>query len=225
MNQEIGMWIRLVSAVAGVSAFGMLTGIAAAYHPGRLLLQTYEEFARHIKERKGILLDYQKIQGFLCQNGASFHYGSWIEPIRYMALRLVTAGLCLLAGSSQGIGWGCGAMLVGFWLPGMMLTYLNSRDNERMLPELKLVYHALAIQMKAGVYVTDALAECYGSVQEPRLREALLELSGDIVMKADIEESLERFRGKFNNQYVDSLCITILQALESGQAVELLKDT
>ncbi len=102
--------------------------------------------------------------------------------------------------------------------------YLNGRDNEKLLPELKLVYHALEIQIRAGVYVTDALAECYGSVQQERLRSALLELAGDIVMKADIYEALDRFQGKFDNRYIDSLCITILQALESGQALELLGD-
>lgn len=87
-----------------------------------------------------------------------------------------------------------------------------------------MVYHALEIQIRAGVYVTDALAECYGSVQEPRLKQALLDLAGDIVMKADIFDAMERFQGKFDNRYIDSLCITILQALESGRAVELLGD-
>ena len=43
-------------------------------------------------------------------------------------------------------------------------------------------------------------------------------------MQADVEKALERFQGKFENRYVDALCITVLQALESGQAVELLSD-
>ena len=93
-----------------------------------------------------------------------------------------------------------------------------------MLTELNLIYSALSIQIRAGVYVTDALAECYGSVSQIRLREALQNLSGDIVMKADLDSALECFQGQFNNRYIDSLCITILQATESGQAVELLGD-
>lgn len=43
-------------------------------------------------------------------------------------------------------------------------------------------------------------------------------------MKADIYEALDRFQNRFDNRYVDSLCITILQALESGQALALLGD-
>lgn len=218
------MWIRAAAAGVGAAVFCLLTFAAAFYHPGKLLLQTYKEFSQYIKVRGSKMADYQKLERFLRQNGALFHYGMWIEPIRYMALRLIAGAMGLLAGSGRSIGWGIAGMLLLYHVPGWLLVYLNSRDNERMLPELKLVYHALAIQIKAGVYVTDALAECYGSVQEPRLRKALMELSGDIVMKADIEDALERFQGKFNNQYIDSLCITILQALESGQAVELLQD-
>ena len=105
-----------------------------------------------------------------------------------------------------------------------MLSYLNRRDNEKLLPELKLMYHALEIQIRAGIYITDAFAECYGSTRDKRLKQALLELAGYIVMKADIYDSLEKFQGKFDNRYVDSLCITIFQALESGQAIELLRD-
>ena len=100
----------------------------------------------------------------------------------------------------------------------------NKRDNNRMLPEIKLIYHALEIQIKAGVYVTDALTECYGSVRQPRLGQALLDLAGQIVMQSDIYEALDCFQKKFDNRHVDSLCITILQACESGQAVELLGD-
>ena len=147
-----------------------------------------------------------------------------MDSARFLAARLILALLGLLALSGVNVWAGIGGFAGLFFLPVLLLDYLNRRDNERMLPELKLVYHALEIQIQAGVYVTDALSECYGSVQEPRLRKALLDLAGDIVMKADIYEALDRFQSGFDNRYVDSLCITILQALESGQALALLGD-
>lgn len=101
---------------------------------------------------------------------------------------------------------------------------LNAADNNRLLPELKLVYYAIAIQVKSGVYIVDSLAECYGSVREKRLKQALRELSGDLVMKSNVDDALEKLQGKFDNRYIDTLCITILQALESGQAVDVLND-
>ena len=36
--------------------------------------------------------------------------------------------------------------------------------------------------------------------------------------------TLEGFQKKFDNRYVDSLCMIIVQAMESGQSVELLND-
>jgi type II secretory pathway component PulF len=93
-----------------------------------------------------------------------------------------------------------------------------------MLPEIKLIYHGLEIQIRAGVYVTDALTECYAGVQEMRLKQALLDLAGAVTMKADVYDALEHFQSRFDNRYIDALCITLLQAMESGQAVELLAD-
>ena len=139
-------------------------------------------------------------------------------------MRIILAMLGMLALGQMALGYGILAAMLLFFLPGWLLGYLNRQDNIRLLPEIKLIYHALEIQIRAGVYVTDALAECYGSVQERRLQSALLDLAGDIVMKADIYEAMEHFQGKFDNRYIDSLCITILQACESGQAVELLGD-
>lgn len=221
---ELETGIKLMGILCSVLAFGLLVSMSAAYHPGRLLLQTYEVLALSVKTSKNGIFDYQEVKSFLEHNGAVFHYGTWIDPIRYTGLRLVAGVMGILAGISYGlIGCVCCAA-VGYCLPRLLLVYLNSKDNERLLPELKLVYHALAIQIRAGVFVTDALTEVYGSVQEERLRTALLILSGDIVMKADLEDALSRFQSKFDNRYIDALCITILQAMESGQAVDLLGD-
>ena len=56
------------------------------------------------------------------------------------------------------------------------------------------------------------------------LKQALLELAGDLVMRAELEEQLVKFQGKFDNRYIDSLCMILLQAMESGQSVDLLGD-
>lgn len=204
--------------------FLLMVSICREYHPERLVLTTWREFAGFVRKKERESGWYRNTRQWLVKNGAEFHYGKWVEPGKYLALRIVLAMLGLAAAGSVSLEGGVAVAALLFFLPGWLLLYLNGKDNERLLPELKLVYHALEIQIRAGVYVTDALAECYGSVREPRLREALLALAGDIVIKADIFDALERFQGKFDNRYVDALCITILQALESGQALELLGD-
>lgn len=194
------------------------------YHPERVLFKAFRELSGFLSRRKTAVGWYQWTQQRLVKNGAAFHYGGKIEPLRYLSARIVLASVGLLALLPVTWPGGLFLSLLLFFLPDGMLIYLNVRDNERLLPELKLVYHALEIQIRAGVYVTDALTECYGSVQDRRLRSALLDLAGDIVMKADVYKALEQFQGKFDNRYIDSLCIIILQALESGQALELLGD-
>ena len=222
--QNIRLWIQILCVLVASLASVLVMAVALTCRPGKILLQTFEEVGRNLRRSKNSFLDYERLKGFLERNGAAFHFGRWIGPINYTAIRLVLAGAGLLLGSFYEMWLGVILTVLFFILPDMMVTWMNSRDNDRMLPELKLIYNAIAMQIKSGVHVADALAECYGSVQEGRLREALFTLSGDIVMQADVEKALERFQGKFENRYVDALCITVLQALESGQAVELLSD-
>lgn len=221
---QIRYVLQGISLLTGALVFWAFWLIRAGWHPERKLLKAYREIAGLIREKGDSGGFYQRSRRRLEKTGAAFHYGKWVEPLRFLAFRTVLGAAGSLVGAVLHPAWGIATALFLFFLPVWLLSFLNKKDNERLLSELKLVYHSLEIQIKAGVYVTDALAECYGSVQEKRLRQALLELAGDIVMKADIYDSLERFQGKFDNRYVDSLCITLLQALESGQAVELLRD-
>lgn len=223
-EDKILIWLNLLPIVAAILLFLLFIALVKEYQPQRMILKGCEEFYGLLKVRGKEFPWYQRKQCWLNKKGAAFHFGRWINPAWYLTLKLVLAFCGFLIGFAFSPVFGI--LVFGFLyvLPGWLLQYLNAKDNERMLSELRLVYHALEIQVRAGVYVTDALAECYGCVQEKRLQHAFLELSGDIVVKADIYESLERFQGKFDNRYLDTLCITILQALESGQAVELLKD-
>ena len=225
MEERQILWmLRLLPAVTALLTILLFHVLCTAYHPERLILKAYRELSGLLRERGKKSVWYQRTEKWLRKNGAVFHYGKRMDPAHFLAVRIILALLGFLTLSGISAWAGMGGLVCLFFLPVMLLDYLNRRDTERMLPELKLVYHALEIQIQAGVYVTDALSECYGSVQEQRLRKALLDLAGDIVMKADIYEALDRFQTRFDNRYIDSLCITILQALESGQALSLLGD-
>ncbi len=224
-EMQMKVIINAASALTAAEVFLALRMLGKNGQRQKRILRAYHEISGLLREKGRTGNYYQRGMRWLLRNGASYHYGKRVEPVRFLAFCLVLglagALVCALA---AGPGYGAAAFCLLSFLPVWLLQRLNKRDNERMLPELKLVYHALEIQIRAGVYVTDALAECYGNVQEKRLKQALLELAGDIVMKADVCDSLEKFQGKFSNAYIDSLCIIVLQALESGQAVELLRD-
>ncbi|MBO5486568.1 MAG: hypothetical protein J5988_06535 [Eubacterium sp.] len=217
------MELKITAVVTAILVFIALVRFFSC-HPEKLILKQYEELSGFIREKQRESTMYGSIQEKLTRNGAEYHYGKWITPMGYIVMRLFCgmAGMAILGRVSFGFGVVTSMLL--FFLPDWLLIYLNGQDNIRLLPEIKLVYHALEIQIKAGVYVTDALAECYGSVKEKRLQQALLDLAGSIVIKSDIYEAMDAFQKKFDNRYVDALCITILQACESGQAVEVLGD-
>lgn len=216
--------LRILPIWTSALVFALAKLLCREYYPEQKLLKTYQELSGLLRQKRRESSWYQRKEKWLVRNGGAFHYGKKINPIRLLAVQFVLAALG--AGVLSSLSWELGILggLALFFMPSGLLSYLNLRDNQKLLPELKLVYHAMEIQIRAGVYLTDALAECYGNVQERRLRAALLELAGDIVMRADIYDAISSFQEKFDNRYIDSLCIIVLQALESGQAVELLGD-
>lgn len=221
---KIQLMLLLAKTVISLFIFGGLLAVCKGRRPGELVLKAYENVCMQAKNSTHSFFDYERWENYLRVHGATYFYGSWMNPVSYLALCIITGGSGLLLGLFFGVFGAIACCLIGCLLPGILLQYLNKRDNEKMLPELDMVYSALSIQIRAGVYITDALAECYGSVTHERLRDALQNLSGDIVMKGDLDRALERLQRQFQNRYIDSLCITILQAMESGQAVELLGD-
>lgn len=191
---------------------------------GRRILRACEELSGYLAGRSKDTDWYRTTKELLGKNGADFHFGKWVQPTSWLAMQVVIASVGFVVGFQLSIVLGATFAVVGFFLPGLLMRYLNYRDNERMLPEIKLIYNGLEMQLQAGVYVTDALTEMYAGVQDVRLRQALLDLAGAVTVKADVYEALEQFQRRFDNRYIDALCITLLQAMESGQAVELLRD-
>ncbi|MBQ8822981.1 MAG: type II secretion system F family protein [Lachnospiraceae bacterium] len=218
------MWIKIAEMGIAVCIFAGFGGWLPGWNPVGRVINAYDNICMLLKKYSGPIWSYDRWDSFLRKNGAKYHLGKWITPFSFLGISFLAGLLGLFFGAYMG---GIAAVIMaaaGIFLPGIYIEYANGKDNREMFTELDLIYCALGIQIRAGVYVTDALAECYGRVSQVRLREGLEMLSGDIVMKADLDDALERFQGSFNNRYIDTLCITILQAMESGQAVELLGD-
>ena len=216
--------IDIFAVIAALLSFVLVVALSVFFDPRTVLIKTYERVNNRLRERRSGLFDYEKIQGFLQANGAQRHFGKWLTPTSYTVLRLVTALMLFSIGLSFGMIWAVLFMILGFLLPGILVRRCNKADNARMLPQILLLYEALKVQIQAGVYVTDALAECYESLDRGRLKSAMELLTADIYMKADFEEALNKFNRSFSNELIDSLCSILLQAQDSGKIVELLED-
>lgn len=98
----------------------------------------------------------------------------------------------------------------------------NENDNSDMLSDIKIMFDCLRIQVKAGVYVTDALNETMLLMKNKRLRDALKNLTDSIVLTGNLDDSLKEFNQKFCNRHIDTMVIILRQALVSGQSSESL---
>ena len=208
----------------------LITGILAAVLSWKLLnpgkgfaYLKGAEFAGMVR-KKSHDAGYVRLSAWLRKNGASYHIGKKIDPGRFIGLCITLGCMGFLAGMSVSVFIGVVLGSVTLLFLPLSIPALNRADSKAMLPDIRLIYHSLGVQIKSGVYVTDALAECSTSVTNIRLKDALSEFYAEVIMKSDIYASLERFRSAFDDRYIDSLCITVVQALESGQAVELLGD-
>ncbi len=218
-----GTIISFIQIVTGI-LFGGFIVTAAGRNPPKKIVGGIRVFWGMLEEksiREGI---GNRLTHFCRKNGAEFHYGRKITPLRLAIVSLMLFALGFIVGMKFMMPVSIPAGLLLSALPWVLLPILNKSDNEKMLPDLQSVYHCLAVQIKAGVHVSDALSEMYVCVKSGRLREAFMSLGSDIIMKSDIFTALENFQLKFDNRYVDSLCITVLQSMESGQAGELLSD-
>ncbi len=221
---QIHICILVVSIIISLLAFSLLLIIATNYKPQKAVAQTLYKINSRLKENRNRIFDYEKIMLFLNKNGATYHIGKTIEPIRYIALRIVFSAMGILIGIQYHPIVPILLAFVAFQLPKFYVVYQNKQDNEKLLSEIKLIFNSLSVQICAGIYVTDALTECYGIIKDKRLKNAFKDLSGEIIMKSNVNESLVKFQNNFDNRYIDSLCLIVIQSLESGQAVELLKD-
>lgn len=107
-------------------------------------------------------------------------------------------------------------------IPDYIVIMSNDNDNDMMLRDIKVLFDGLRIHVKAGVYISDAIAEIIPAVSAKRLKNGLIWLKDSIMLTNDIDKSLTDFNEMFNNRHIDTLVIILRQALVSGQSAESL---
>lgn len=214
--------ITATAAVAGLLMFYLLMSVRGMM--GGIGARTYLYINNRLKERRGSFLNYQELQQFLKKNGAEYVIGKFAEPVKYLGLCITLFAIGMLIGS--GIHPVLMLVLGGLAavLPGTLILHENGAYNDKILGDIQMVYQFIAIQTAAGVYISDALQECYESVINKRMRRALARLSDEIAMGNDMVKALDDFSGSFDNAYINTLCVIIRQSMESGRSIDLLSD-
>lgn len=177
----------------------------------------------NMKRAKGKSFNYDYMDAFINKYGVNFMIKG-ITPVGYVALKLVASLFVMVVTMHENVVLGLAFGPACYYILDFIFIESNKSDNKLMLDDIKNVYDTLRIQIKAGVYITSVLTDCYLVVKNKRLKKAFLELTSDIAAKNDLEESLDRFTYKFDNQYIDNLATVIKQSMTTGQAGKMFDD-
>lgn len=168
--------------------------------------------------------DYDRIDDKLRRYGVYRMYEK-LNPSTWLTIKFGIAFIFLLCGISLGNAFvGLILAVVGFIVPELLIKMNNETDNENMLDDIKNIFDTLKIQTKAGVHISHSLCECYLIVEHPRLKAELLNMTNRIITTNNIEDAVKLLEKQFDNQYINTLCITILQSMESGKSSQTLED-
>ena len=182
-----------------------------------------------LKEKKSII-NYNSIRSFLVKQGCEYHYPFLADPANFLSATILAGALGCCIGMFLSPLLIPVGLILGLSAPVFFITSSNKQDNKEILEDIKIIYNSLYNQLKAGVYVSDALTECVfvdGSermIKSDRLYKEMQKLSANIYLTSDIRKSMENFSKSFDNVYIESLKIVITQAMESGMASEALND-
>ena len=174
---------------------------------------------------KGNQKRYEKRKLYLSQMGANYFAGRTVLPEEYFLLRVSIAFLFafLTVVFFGTITMSILCSIFGFLLPDLLLQIMNDRNNTRILKDIKSIFDTIKIKTQGGMFLTSAITECYRNTRNRRLKQALYEMSGQIIAKQDLVETIDSFNIKFKNKYIDTLCIILKQSLDSGKTVEIME--
>ena len=190
------------------------------------------EVSRYKKERKYFSVGY--LDEYLSTKGGYYMF-NWLNPATFLMVKFGLSILFLILGfllANMGLYLsfpvslliGFVTAIAGFFVFDLVINISNESDNDEMVDDIHAIFNVLRMQARAGVFLSTSISECYLSVKQPRLKAALLEMSNKISLTNDLETAVYEFNRKFDNRYIDTLCITINQAQKSGKSVKLLED-
>lgn len=181
----------------------------------------YEEVSEKLTDSKLGYFNKDRIEKFLKMNGVKIS----LSAEKYILIKFllsISATFALYQRFTLTIGLVVGFAM--FFLVDVAILLQNKSQDAEIITSLSDVCDSLRIQLKGEVHITDALTECYLLTKNKRLKRAFERVESSMYLEHDLEKSLLDFRENFNNKYIDSFVITILQSEKSGKINQAMQD-
>lgn len=147
------------------------------------------------------------------------------EPSYYILIHTMTGGIgALFLFMISPI-----MVIPGFIVGWLALDYYfaerNKKENSAMMSDIFAVTNILSTQIKGGVYVGNALAECRDVVNNKRLKKALEQFHQHLIMEdMTFVEAVNDFEQKFDSSEIASLSMILRQNEETGHIKDIIGD-
>ena len=185
----------------------------------------YENMEEALREKGGGT--YEKLAAWLKGIGAEFFVKGFGDPFYFLAVNLgIFLGSMMLLGilgSSLAYGLLMGSVILLLEL--IFMAAKDKEDNQKMLEDIAFLYDGTAIQLSGNIYIAHAVDNCIPYMESKRLKQALTELSNNLMLGGDVAGATQDFKEKFNNTYLDTFCNVIVQITsQTGEAGSLIED-
>jgi len=218
--------------LAIVIAYGYSVITFGLDHKSKFIALSKEAVDTAIGKSEGSLFNRERINGYLSKMGVLYHRDNYaLDASTFILEKIVIGGALALAclvfapGTIWKLAGAAAAFILGFMIPNFMIYSKDKKDNEAMQDDIVSVYTILKLNAKAGVFISDSLVECQRSVTNGRLKAGLTELNNNILSrKLTLEDSVELFNARFNNEQIDNLTVILRQSLRTGQIANMLDD-
>ena len=143
---------------------------------------------------------YEEKKMYLSRMGLNYLMKRTVLPEEYFLFRFSLA-LCMGTVGAVLFNFMIGilSVLLGYFMPEVILQQGNEKNNKKMLKDIKVIYDTIQIKTQGGMFLTDAISECYRNVSNRRLKRALYEMSGKMIVNHDMEATIDEFNSKFKD--------------------------
>ena len=138
--------LKILPAIIALLSFILVICLGKTYHPMTALHKTYIRIDGILHEKK-VFFDYEETRRFLMSHGAIDHLGRWIDPVKYLAIRICLAAIGFTIGVYINAFLGLISMGIGFYLLPLLLLYMNNKDNDSLTPQIQTLYSLLQLSL------------------------------------------------------------------------------